>query len=105
MELGAIFGSLAGLLATPKLLGLMLLAVPVGTFFGTVPGLGGKLGIVLMIPFVYGMEPLPGAVFLLAMHAVVHTGGAVPSILFGVPANGPEAPILLDGYPMARAGQ
>ena len=28
---------------------------------------------------------LAGSVFLLAMHAVVHTGGSVPSILFGVP--------------------
>jgi TctA family transporter len=100
-----IWSSLAGLLLTPKLLGLMLLAIPLGIFFGCVPGLGGKLGIVLLIPFVYGMDPLPGAVFLLSMHAIVHTGGIVPSILFGVPTNGPEAPLLADGYPMVRAGQ
>jgi putative tricarboxylic transport membrane protein len=100
-----IWSSLAGLLLTPKLLGLMLLAIPLGVFFGCVPGLGGKLGIVLLIPFVYGMDPLPGAVFLLSMHAIVHTGGIVPSILFGVPTNGPEAPLLADGYPMVRAGQ
>src|SRR5665213_2305379 len=100
-----IFSSLAGLLFTPKLIGLMLLAIPLGIFFGCVPGLGGKLGIVLLIPFVYGMAPLPGAVFLLSMHSIVHTGGIVPSILFGVPTNGPEAPLLVDGYPMVRSGQ
>jgi TctA family transporter len=100
-----IFSSLLGLVATPKLLGLMLLAIPLGIFFGCVPGLGGKLGIVLLIPFVYGMDPLPGAVFLLSMHAIVHTGGIVPSLLFGVPTNGPEAPLLADGYPMVRLGQ
>ncbi|HEY0749154.1 MAG TPA: tripartite tricarboxylate transporter permease [Steroidobacteraceae bacterium] len=100
-----IFSSLIGLLITPKLIGLMLLAIPLGIFFGCVPGLGGKLGIVLLIPFVYGMDPLPGAVFLLSMHAIVHTGGIVPSILFGVPTNGPEAPLLVDGYPMVRNGQ
>ena len=105
MDAHVILTSLAGLLLTPKLLGLMLLAIPLGIFFGCVPGLGGKLGIVLLIPFVYGMDPLPGAVFLLSMHAIVHTGGIVPSILFGVPTNGPEAPLLADGYPMVRAGQ
>ena len=105
MDPHVIWSSLAGLLLTPKLLGLMLLAIPLGVFFGCVPGLGGKLGIVLLIPFVYGMDPLPGAVFLLSMHAIVHTGGIVPSILFGVPTNGPEAPLLADGYPMVRAGQ
>ncbi|HMA50082.1 MAG TPA: tripartite tricarboxylate transporter permease [Magnetospirillaceae bacterium] len=105
MDPHVIFSSLFDILSTPKLIGLILLAVPIGTFFGCVPGLGGKLGIVLLIPFVYGMDPLPGAVFLLAMHAIVHTGGIVPSILFGVPTNGPEAPLLVDGYPMARNGQ
>lgn len=105
MDPHVIWSSLAGLILTPKLLGLMLLAIPLGIFFGCVPGLGGKLGIVLLIPFVYGMDPLPGAVFLLSMHAIVHTGGIVPSILFGVPTNGPEAPLLADGYPMVRAGQ
>lgn len=105
MDLHVIFSSLLGLLFTPKLLGLMLLAIPLGIFFGCVPGLGGKLGIVLLIPFVYGMDPLPGAVFLLSMHAIVHTGGIVPSILFGVPTNGPEAPLLADGYPLVRNGQ
>jgi len=100
-----ILSSLIGLITTPQLLGLMLLAVPIGIFFGAVPGLGGKLGIVLLIPFVYGMDPLPGCVFLLSMHAIVHTGGIVPSLLFGVPTNGPEAPLLVDGYPMVRAGR
>jgi putative tricarboxylic transport membrane protein len=100
-----ILSTFVHLIVTPKLLGLMLLAVPLGIFFGCIPGLGGKLGIVLLIPFVYGMNPLAGAVFLLSMHAIVHTGGIVPSILFGVPTNGPEAPLLIDGYPMARNGQ
>jgi Uncharacterized protein conserved in bacteria len=100
-----ILSTLVHLIVTPKLLGLMLLAVPLGIFFGCVPGLGGKLGIVLLIPFVYGMNPLAGAVFLLSMHSIVHTGGVVPSILLGVPTNGPEAPLLVDGYPMAQNGQ
>jgi TctA family transporter len=70
-----------------------------------VPGLGGKLGLVLLIPFVFGMDPMAGAVFLLAMHSVVHTGGSIPSILFGVPGTGPDAATVVDGFPMAQKGQ
>lgn len=97
--------ALFDLLTTPQLLMLMLLAVPIGTFFGALPGLGGKIGIVLLIPFVFGMEPVAGAVFLLAMHSVVHTGGAIPSILFGVPGDGPTAATVIDGYEMAKKGE
>ena len=86
-------------------MGLLVLAIPIGMFFGAVPGLGGKLGIALMIPFVFGMEMVPGAVFLLAMHSVVHTGGSIPSILFGVPGTGPDAATIVDGYPMTQKGE
>jgi len=103
--LETIFAPLWGILSSPYLMGLILLAIPIGMFFGAVPGLGGKLGVVLLIPFVFGMDPLPGAVFLLAMHAVVHTGGSVPAILFGVPGTGPDAATIVDGYPMAQRGE
>ncbi len=103
--LESMLAPLWGIISSPYLMGLILLAIPLGMFFGAVPGLGGKLGIVLLIPFVFGMEPLAGAIFLLAMHAVVHTGGSVPSILFGVPGTGPDAATIVDGYPMAQKGE
>ncbi len=105
IETEPFFASLIALLGSPMLLALIVLAIPIGMFFGAVPGLGGKLGIALLIPFVFGMEPLHGAVFLLAMHAVVHTGGSIPSILFGIPGTGPDAATIVDGYPMAQKGQ
>ena len=91
MDLGGIFASLMNVIGSPYHVLLLLIAVPAGIFFGAIPGLGGKLGIVLAIPFVFGMAPLAGAIFLISMHSVVHTGGAIPSILFGVPGTGPDA--------------
>ena len=105
MDLDVVFGPLWGLVSSPYLMGLIVLAIPIGIFFGAVPGLGGKIGVVLLIPFVFGMDPIPGAVFLLAMHAVVHTGGSIPAILFGVPGTGPDAATIVDGYPMAQRGE
>ncbi len=91
--------------ASPYNMAMLLLAVPIGMFFGAVPGLGGKLGIVMVIPFVFGMDPIAGAIFLIAMHSVVHTGGSVPSILFGVPGTGSDAATVVDGLPMTRNGE
>lgn len=97
--------SLYSILLSPHMLLLLFIGVCVGLFFGIMPGLGGKLGIIFLIPFTIGMDPIPGAVFLLAMHSVVHTSGAIPSILFGIPGTGPDAATIVDGYPMAQNGQ
>src|SRR5688572_14914573 len=105
MNIDVAASTLFNLLTDPQLVMLMLLAIPIGAFFGALPGLGGKLGIVLLLPFVFGMDPIPGAVFLLAMHSVVHTGGSIPSILFGVPGDGPTAATVLDGYEMTKKGE
>ena len=105
MDISGVFAALLDVIAISSHLLLVLIAVPVGMFFGAIPGLGGKLGIVLAIPFVFGMDPLAGAIFLVAMHAVVHTGGSIPSILFGVPGTGPDAATVVDGLPMTRNGQ
>ena len=97
--------SLLSILMSPDMMLLLLVGVCVGLFFGIMPGLGGKLGIIFLIPFTFGMDPIPGAVFLLSMHSVVHTSGAIPSILFGIPGTGPDAATIVDGFPMAQNGQ
>ena len=91
--------------ASWDMLAVLLLGMIVGLFFGIMPGLGGKLGLVFLIPFTVGMGPAQGAVFLLAMHSVVHTSGAFPSILFGIPGTGPDAATIIDGFPMAKNGE
>jgi len=84
---------------------LMVLATAIGNFFGAVPGLGGNLALALLIPFVFGMQPFTGLAFLLAMHSVVHTGGSIPGILFGIPGTGPTVATIVDGYPMTQQGR
>src|SRR5260370_31335856 len=105
MHLDVAFATLFDLLTTPRLLFLMAIAVPMGVFFGSTPGLGGKLGLVLLIPFVYNMDQLTGAVFACAMHAVVRTGGSIASILIGVLVDGPAAATARDVYAMTKKGE
>jgi len=99
------FGTLFALLTTPYYMWLMLIAVLIGIWVGATPGIGGKLSIALAIPFVFGWEMIPGAIFLLTMHAVNGTSGQISSIMFGVPGDGDDAATVLDGHPMAKKGE
>src|SRR5712672_675034 len=99
------FSSLWAMLSSPQTMGLMLIAVLLGLVVGVTPGIGGRLSIALAIPFVFGMQMIPGAVFLLTMHAVNGTSGQISSIMFGVPGDGDDAATTIDGYPMAKKGE
>jgi putative tricarboxylic transport membrane protein len=103
--LDVMFGSLFNMLTSPHIMGLMLIGVLIGIWVGITPGIGGRLSIALAIPFVFGMDMIAGAVFLLTMHAVNGTSGQISSIMFGVPGDGDDAATTLDGYPMAKKGE
>ncbi len=95
-----------GLLMTMswQVVGVLLITIPIGLILGILPGVGGKVGLAILIPFCFGMSPEVAMAFLLGMHAVVHTGSPVPAILFNTP-DGPAAATCIDGYPMAQKGE
>lgn len=105
MTIADILSPALAVFTEPALLATMLLGMGMGMLFGATPGLGGKMGILLLLPMLFGMDAEIGIVLLLSMHAVVHTGGSIPSILVGVPGGAPEAATVLDGFPMARRGE
>lgn len=85
--------------------GLMALSAIIGMIIGFIPGIGGNFMLAIMIPFVFGMEPFAAIALLLGGHAVTHTGGAITSILFNTPGNGPNAATCFDGFPLAKKGE
>lgn len=82
----------------------ILAGVPVGLIGGLLPGVTGITTLALLIPFTFGMDPLPGLAFLLSAHAVIYTGGSVTAILFGIPGAPANAATVTDGHALARAG-
>jgi TctA family transporter len=102
--LEALFAGLVQVLAWKPLL-FMLGGIAVGFCVGLLPGLGGATTLALMLPFIYGMQPIEAFAFLLGMHAVVATTGDITSILFGVPGEATSAAVILDGYAMAKKGE
>ena len=89
----------------PAHLGLMLAGVAIGLVVGVIPGLSGTVGMALLLPFIYGMEPSTAFALLIGMAAVIHTADTFPSVLLGVPGSSGSQATILDGYPLAQQGQ
>lgn len=94
-----------GNIADPMRLAVLALGVVGGLFLGIVPGLGGLVGLTLLLPFTYHMDPYAALAMLIGMHAVVATSDAIPAVLFGVPGTVGSAATVLDGFPMAKRGE
>jgi putative tricarboxylic transport membrane protein len=86
-----------------------LLALFVGLVAGmlvaVLPGLTLVMGVVLALPFTYGMSIAPSIILLTAMYISGTYGGAFTAILFRIPGEPLDVPLLWDGYQMAHRGQ
>lgn len=94
-----------GLIFQWQVLGYFALGCVIGVWMGAIPGLGGAIGLVLLLPFTFGMEPVSAFALLLASWASTSTSGAITSVLLGIPATAASQATVLDGYPMAKRGE
>lgn len=88
----------------PTTLLVLFIGVVLGLLVAVLPGLTLVMGVVLALPFTYSMEVIPAIVLLTAMYVSGTYAGAWTSILFRVPGEPIDVPLLWDGYPMARKG-
>ncbi len=79
--------------------------VLIGLCIGVIPGLGGIVGMALLLPFTFEMDPYSAFAFLLGMGSVTTTSDTIPAVLFGVPGTTGSAATILDGHPLAKQGQ
>ncbi|MGI9206227.1 MAG: tripartite tricarboxylate transporter permease, partial [Woeseiaceae bacterium] len=82
----------------------LLLGVLIGIWMGAVPGLGGAVGLVLLLPFTFGMDPVPAFALLLGSWAAISTSGAIASVMLGIPGTAAAQATILDGFPLAKQG-
>ena len=83
----------------------LVVGLVVGMLVAVLPGLTLVMGVVLALPFTYGMGVTPSIVLLTAMYLSGTYGGAFTSVLFRIPGEPLDVPLLWDGYTMARKGQ
>lgn len=82
------------------LMGGVLLGLSVGVF----PGLGGIAGLSLLLPFLYGLDPISGLAMMVGLVAVIPTSDTFASVLMGIPGSSASQATVLDGFPMAKKG-
>ena len=96
--------SAAGIVFDPSRLMFVALGVVIGLSLGVIPGLSGIVGLSLLLPFTFDMDPYTALAFLVGLQAVVATSDTIPAVLFGVPGTVGSAATILDGHPMAKQG-
>lgn len=97
-------GDAFGMILQPHVFGYLVLGVCMGLAIGVFPGLGGIAGLSLLLPFMFGMEPLTGLALMVGMVAVVPTSDTFASVLMGIPGSSASQATVLDGFPMAKRG-
>jgi putative tricarboxylic transport membrane protein len=83
----------------------LVVGLVAGMLVAVLPGLTAVMGLVLVLPFTYGMPIVPSIILLTAMYMSGTYGGAFTSILFRIPGEPLDVPLLWDGYAMAHKGQ
>lgn len=77
----------------------------IGIVFGAIPGISADLGIVILLPFTFSMDPITGILLLMAIYCGGAYGGSISSILLNTPGTNVSLATMFDGYPLAQKGQ
>ncbi|AVF04343.1 MULTISPECIES: tripartite tricarboxylate transporter permease [Devosia] len=82
----------------------LVMGVVLGIFIGALPGISATMGVALVLPFTYGLDPMSALGLLAGIHNGASQGGAIPSILLRIPGTPGSVVTTWDGYPLARRG-
>lgn len=89
----------------PRILMFTAAGVLAGILIGLIPGLTITMGVILVLPFTFGMEPLEGITTMMGVWVGGASGGLVASCLLGIPGKPSAVATTFDGFPMARNGE
>lgn len=76
-----------------------------GIVFGAIPGLNSITAVVMIMPFTYGMDPIPAFLALVGSYCGAMYGGSIPAILFRTPGTSAAVVTTIDGYELAKKGK
>lgn len=84
---------------------MLIAGLLVGMAVSIMPGLGLVMGVVLALPFTYHMPIEPSIILLTAIYVSGTYAGCFTAILYRIPGEPMDVPLLWDGYPMAQKGK
>ncbi|MDP6391283.1 MAG: tripartite tricarboxylate transporter permease [Alphaproteobacteria bacterium] len=89
----------------PLNLTLIVVGCTVGLFIGAMPGLGSVNGVAILLPMTFLVPPTGAIIFLGAIYYGAMYGGAISSIMLGIPGASTAVATTFDGRPMALKGE
>lgn len=90
---------------TPANALVMFIGLLVGTAVSILPGLGLVMGVVLALPFTYSMKLEPAIILLTAIYMSGTYAGCFTTILYRIPGEPMDVPLLWDGWGMTKRGE
>ncbi|MGI9482527.1 MAG: tripartite tricarboxylate transporter permease [Hyphomicrobiales bacterium] len=88
----------------PLNLMLIVLGCTMGLFIGAMPGLGSVNGVAILLPLTFLVPPTGAIIFLAAIYYGAMYGGAISSIMLGIPGASTAVATTFDGRPLAKKG-
>ena len=88
----------------PLNLMLIVMGCLLGLFVGAMPGLGSVNGVAILLPVTFFVPPTSAVIFLAAIYYGAMYGGAISSIMLGIPGASTAVATTFDGRPMAMKG-
>src|SRR5690625_7879204 len=82
-----------------------ILGCVVGVILGAIPGMKGGIGVAVLLPCTYTMQPAAALLFLGAIYMTSSYGGSIAGILINVPGTAESAPTAIEGYEMTKRGE
>src|SRR6185312_10357220 len=83
---------------------MMFIGLLIGMAVSIMPGLGLVMGVVLALPFTYGMALEPSIILLTAIYMSGTYAGCFTAILYRIPGEPMDVPLLWDGWAMTMRG-
>ena len=99
------FASAFGELATGEMLILLLFGCLLALMLGILPGLSSTEAMIILLPFTFRLDLSQSMVLLSAAYASAFVGGALTSIVFGIPGTSTGLATILDGHPLHKQGR
>ncbi len=83
----------------------LLAGVVVGLVVGLLPGLTANLGVALLLPMTYRLDPVAALLLLMSLYTAAIYGGSLSAILLKTPGTSASAPTAIEGFALTERGE
>lgn len=83
----------------------MIASTALGITIGCLPGLSAAMGVALLLPVTFGMNPATGLIVLGGIYCGAIFGGSISAILIHTPGTPASAATAIEGYKLTLKGQ